>query len=199
MRPSALRALAVILFPTILAITGCDSVLTTAQLPSVREDGILGDWKDLGTPGSTPQVDPVLIRFKDGEYALGSPDDFAKGMASRFTLARVGNVLIAESPGEGQCDVFGTEKAESCWSLNRVEVWPDRMNWYDFDASRLGRESFGGSLNIAHSIRRQRKQDGSLETTVLLSASSTELQRFLESYVMRRGVFRLTGRLERLR
>lgn len=182
----------------VLFLSGCDSVLTTAQLPAVREDGIAGEWKDLGTPGSPPGSDPVRIQFKDGAYWVGSPEQFAKGEASRFTLARAGNTLIAQSPSENQCDEFGTEKGQPCWSLNRVELLRDRMNWYDFDAQRLGQESFRGTLNITHSVHRQRNKDGSFDNAVLLSGDSSELQRFLESYVKRRGVFRLTGRLERL-
>jgi hypothetical protein len=184
---------------TILATTGCEAVLTTASLPSVREDGILGEWKDLGTPGSTPEADPVLIRFMDGEYRVGSPDQFAQGKATRFTLARVGNVLIAQAPSEDQCVEFGVQKGQPCWSLNRVELSRDRMNWYDFDAQRLGRESFSGTLNVAHSVHRQRRKDGSFDNTILFSADSSELRLFLESYVKRSAVFRLTGRLQRVR
>lgn len=191
------RQLGAILLLAILAIAGCDAVLTTAPLPPVREDGILGEWKDLGTPGSPPQADPVLIRFTDGAYWTGSPAQFAKGGASRFTLGRVGNVLIAQSPSENQCDEFGGQKGQPCWSLTRVELLRDRMNWYDFDAQRLGRDSFSGMLNVPHSVHRQRKNDGGIDTTILLSAGSSELQRFLESYVKRSGVFRLTGRLQR--
>ncbi len=52
------RQLGAILLLAILAIAGCDAVLTTAPLPPVREDGILGEWKDLGTPGSPPKPIP---------------------------------------------------------------------------------------------------------------------------------------------
>jgi hypothetical protein len=189
----------IILLLAILGTAGCDAVLTTAQLPPVREDGILGEWKDLGTPGSTLESDPVAIRFTDGAYRMGSPDQFAKGNASPFTLGRVGSVLIAQSPSENQCDEFGTPKGQPCWRLNRVELMRDRMNWYDFDAQRLGRESFSGTLNVAHSIHRQSKKDSSSDTTILLYADSSELRLFLESYVKRRGVFRLTGRFQRSR
>lgn len=182
-----------------MAATGCDAVLTTAPLPPVREDGILGEWKDLGTPGSKPDPDPVLIRYMDGGYWAGSPDQFAKGEASRFTLARAGNVLIAQSPSEDQCAEFGVQKGQPCWSLNRVELLRDRMNWYDFDAQRLGRESLAGTLNVAHAVHRQRKKDGSSDNTILFTADSSELGLFLEAYVKRRAVFRLTGRLQRVR
>ncbi len=197
--PRSLFLVLTIALLTIVATTGCDAVLTTAPLPSVREDGILGEWKDLGTPGSKPDPDPVLIRFMDGEYRVGSPDQFAKGEASRFTLARAGNVLIAQSPSEDQCADFGVPKGQPCWSLNRVELLQDRMNWYDFDARRLGRESFSGTLNVPHAVRRQRKKDGSSDNTILFSADSSELGLFLEAYVKRRAVFRLTGRLQRVR
>ena len=182
----------------ILATTGCDAVLTSTQLPPVREDGILGEWKDLGTPGSKPDSDPVLIRFKDGQYMLGSAEEFAKGEALPMTLARAGNVLIAQSPSK-QCDEFGTEKGKPCWSLNRVELVKDRLNWYDFDAARMAKDSVNGTLNVAHHLHRQRKKDGKTDNMVLLSADSSDLQRFLESYVKRRGVLRLTGRLQRIR
>ena len=195
----------IILLLAILGTAGCDAVLTTAQLPPVREDGILGEWRDLGTPGSTPDADPAVIRFTDGAYRMGSrarlksPDPSVKAKDSPFTLARVGNVLIAQSPSENQCDEFGTPKGQPCWRLNRVELLRDRMNWYDFDAQRLGRESFSGTLNVAHSIHRQSKEDSNSDTTILLYADSSELRLFLESYVKRRGVFRLTGRFQRIR
>jgi hypothetical protein len=180
-----------------LAITGCDAVLTTAPLPSVREDGIVGEWKDLGTPGSKPDTDPVRIQFMDGEYRVGSPDQFAKGAASRFTLARIGSVLIAQAPSEDQCGEFGVPKGEPCWSLKRIELSRDRLNWYDFDAQRLTRESLRGAVKIAHSVHRQRRKDGNIDNTILFSADSAELQQFLESYVKQGGAFRLTGRLQR--
>jgi hypothetical protein len=195
-RPPTL--LGILLFLAILATTGCDAVLTTAQFPPVREDGILGEWKDLGTPGSEPQADHVLFRFIDGEYRAGSPDDFAKGNAGRFTLARAGNVLLVQSPADTQCDEFGVQKGQPCWSLSRIELSGDRLNFYDFDAPRLGRESFGSAMNVAHSVHRERKKDGGYDTAVLLSAGSSELVQFLESYVKRRAVFRLTGRLQRI-
>lgn len=187
-----------ILLLAILATTGCDAVLTTAQLPSVREDGILGEWKDLGTPGSEPQADHVLLRFMDGEYRVGSPADFAQGKAERFILARVGDVLLMQSPGERQCDEFGVQKGQPCWSLSRIELSGDRLNFYDFDAQRLGGESFSSAMNLAHSVHRERKEDGSYDTAVLLSASRSQLEQFLESYVKRSGVLRLEGRLERI-
>ena len=188
----------IILLLAILAATGCDVVLTTTQLPAVREDGILGEWKDLGTPGSEPQADRVLFRFMDGEYRVGSPDEFAQGKAARFILARVGNVLLMQSPGESQCDEFGVQKGQPCWSLSRIELSGDRLNFYDFDAPRLGRESFSSAMNVAHSVHRERKKDGSYDTAVLLSPSASELAQFLESYVKRRGVLRLAGRLQRI-
>jgi hypothetical protein len=190
---------AILLVTALLATAGCDAVLTTTELPQVREDGILGGWKDLGTPGSPPDSDLLLIRFTDGQYRAGSADQFAQGKASPFTLARVGNALIAQMPSESQCDEFGTPKGGPCWSLNRVELSGDRMNWYDFDAQRLGRDSYNGVLNVAHSVHRERKKDGSFDNAILFSADSPDLQRFLESYVKRRGVFRLSGRYRRVR
>ncbi len=188
----------IILLLAILATTGCDAVLTTAQLPPVREDGILGEWKDLGIPGSEPQADHVLFRFMDGEYRGGSPDAFVQGNAGRFTLSRVGNVLLMQSPGESQCDEFGVQKGQPCWSLSRIELSGDRLNFYDFDAPRLGRESFSRAMNVAHSLHRERKTDGNYDTAILLSAGSSDLVQFLESYVKRRAVFRLAGRLQRI-
>jgi hypothetical protein len=186
-----------LLLAAILGTTGCDAVLTTASLPSVREDGIVGEWKELGAPGTKPDADPVLIQFTDGEYRVGSAAQFAKAEASRFTLARIGNVLIAQAPSEDQCAEFGVPKGEPCWSLKRVELSRDRLNWYDFDAQRLTRESLGGAVKIAHSVHRQRRKDGNIDNTILFSADSAELQQFLESYVKQGGVFRLTGRLQR--
>ena len=189
----------IIALAAILTTSGCDAVLSTAKLPPVREDGILGEWKDLGMRGSKPDRDPVLIRLTNGEYSLGSADQFAKGEASQFTLARVGNMLIAQSFSNDQCVEFGVEKGQPCWTLNRVELLPDRLNWYEFDAGRMGKDSFSGALNIVHSVHRQRKKDGNFDNTVLISAESQDLRVFLESYVKRPAVFRLTGRLERIR
>ena len=187
--------LSIILLLTILVDTGCDSVLTTVQLSLVREDGILGEWQGVDTPGSTP-ADIGLIQYMDGEYWSGSPEDFAKGKASHFTLARVGNVLIAQSPGK--CDECGIQKSQVCWILSRIELTRDRMDWYDFDARTLAKESLNGALNVAHSVHRQQKKDGSSDTKILLSADSSELGHFLNSYVKRRAAFRLTTRFRRI-
>lgn len=188
----------ILLFALLIA-TGCDLVLTTAQLPPVRVDAILGEWKDLGVPGATPEAAPLSIRLADGAYRIGTADEFANGKATGFTLARVGNVLLAQSPEEGQCEEFGAEKGQPCWNLNRVDLSHDRLNWYDFDAKPLGRASFNGALKIAHAIHRKYKSDGNSDDTILFTASAPELQRFLESYARQRGVFRLSGRLERIR
>jgi len=189
----------ILLLPAILATAGCDAVLTTAQLTPVREDGILGEWKDLGVPGTKPEADRLVIRFTEGMYRIGTASDFESGKATAFTLSRAGSALIAQSAGEGQCDEFSAGKGQACWMLNRVELVRDRLNWYDFDAQRLGRESFSGSLNIAHSVHRERKNNGSFDTSVLLSADAAGLQRFLEGYATRKRVLLLTGRLERMR
>jgi hypothetical protein len=182
-----------------LLLSGCDAVLTTAQLSPVKEDGILGEWKDLGVRGSTPDPDPVVIRFTNGEYWVGSAAQFTKGEASAFTLSRVGAALIVQSAGKDQCVALGAEKAAPCWSLNRVELLPDHLNWYEFDAERMGRDSFNGSMNVAHSVRREFKKDGNSNNSVLISADLPDLKSFLESYVKRQSVFRLTGRLQRIR
>ncbi len=188
----------IVLLLAILATAGCDEVLSTAQLPSVREDRILGEWKDLGFPGAPPEADPLSIRFANGAYRMGTSDEFAKGNETSFTLARAGHLLIAQVPAPNHCDEFGT-KGQPCWGLYRLGLAGNRINWYDFDAQRLGRESFSGALDIAHSLHRQRKDDGAFDNTILLSADASGLQRFLDSYVKKRGVFRLTGRLERIR
>lgn len=186
------------LLVAILAASGCDAVLTTSQLPAVREDGMLGAWKDMGRPGTPPDPEPVLFKYVDGEYWLGSANQFTKGEASPFTLARVGKVLIAQSPGKTQCDDFVSQKGKPCWSLNRLELLKDHMSWYDFDSARMAKDSFSGTLNVAHSLHRQRKENGNFENALLISAEIPQLQTFLETYVKRSKVFRLTGRLERM-
>lgn len=182
----------------VLATAGCDAVLTTAQLPPVREDAILGQWKDLGVPGTKPEANPLFIRFTEGMYRIGTADDFTNNKATGFTLARAGSALLAQSPGEGQCDEFHARNEQPCWLLNRLELAHNNLNWYDFDAPRLARESLSGALNIPHSVHRKRAADGSLDTAILLSADAAGLQRFLESYTTRRGALRLTGRLQRI-
>lgn len=191
-RNGLIGALAAVL----LAATGCDSVLTTTQLPAVREDGIVGTWKDLGIPGSKPQDDPVVIQAQDSAYVAISPGEQVDEKTSRFTLARVGGVLIEQE--QQSCGEFSLPKDQSCWSLSRIELLADRMNFYEFDAARLARESVEGKLTIPHFVRRQRNKDGSFDTTVLLSAEGGDLTHFLEPYVKRSGVFRLTGRLQRV-
>jgi hypothetical protein len=198
--PSPLfRPAGLTLLLALLATTGCDLVLTTAQLPPVRVDAVLGEWKDLGVPGTTPEASPLSIRLVDGAYRIGMADEFASGKATSFTLARVGNVLLAQSAHEGACDELGGDKGVPCWNLNRVELSHGRLNWYDFDTRPLGRASFSGALNVAHAIHRKYKSDGNSDDTILFAASAPELQRFLERYVRQRGVFRLSGRLERVR
>lgn len=193
------RRRAIVPLLAMLVTTGCDAVLTTAQMPAVREDRILGEWKDMGVKGSAPDPEPVMIRLTNEAYSLGSAAQFAKGEASSFTLAQVGNVLIVQSSGRDQCVEFGKEKGQPCWSLNRVEILPDRLNWYDFDTERMGADSFRGVLNVAHSVHRQRKKDGTTDNLILLSADVPDLSTFFESYVRRPAVFRLTGRLQRSR
>jgi len=188
-------ALIVAILALVLMIAGCDVVVTTAQLPAVREDAILGQWKDLGTPGSPPESSPLLVRFTGGVYRIGSPEDFAKGKDTSFTLARAGRALIAEVQTDA-CDEFG-ENGQPCWSLSLVDIRGARMNWYDFDAQRLGRASFTGTLNVAHSLHRRRNSDGSFDNSVLLSADAAALQSFLAGYVKQRGALRLSGRLVR--
>jgi hypothetical protein len=186
------------LVATLLACSGCDSVLTTAQLPAVRDDSIAGEWKDLGTPGSDPDKDPLSIRFMDGKYWSGSPDDFRDSKASPFTVARIGSVLIAQFAEESACDAFGVADKQPCFNLAVLEPMGDRMNIYDLDASRLARESVEGMLDIPHSLHLTRGKDGSTDTTVLFSADASDLSRFLEAYVKRSGVFKQTGRLQRV-
>ena len=129
----------ILLLAALLACSACEAVLSTAQLPAIREDRMLGQWKDLGTPGSTPDKDPMVIRFMDGSYWAGSADDFTNGKATRFTVARIGGMLIAQSFSENDCDEFSNQKGQPCFRLNRVDISGDRMSWYDFDAQRLGR------------------------------------------------------------
>jgi hypothetical protein len=183
----------------VLATSGCDVVLTSAKLPAVREDRILGEWKDLGTHGSKPDPEPVIIRFEEGQYRLGSAEQFAKGEFSEFSLARAGNVLIAQLPSKDHCDEFAAQKGKPCWGLYRLELLGNKLNWYDFDAERMARESITGTLNVVHSLHRERKQNGAFDNIILISADSPELAQFLETYMKRRAALRLTGRLERVR
>jgi hypothetical protein len=196
MHPRSTTTAALLL--AVLATSGCDAVLTSAKLPEIQEDRVLGQWKDLGTNGSKPDPDPVFIRFINGEYRVGSAEEFAKENATPFTLARAGSVLIAQSPNKGQCDEFGGEKGRPCWNLYRLDLLGDKMNWYDFDTDRLVKDSVAGTLNVVHSLHRQRKQNGTFDNAILISADAPELVAFLESYVKRSGVFKLTGRLQRV-
>ena len=175
---------------------GCDTVLTTVQLPTVREDGVVGEWKDLGTPDSKPDQSTLVIRFENGEYLAISPDEKVDDNTSRFTLARVGDLLIEQEKQE--CSGFNVPNGQSCWSLGRMELAGDQLNLYEFDATLLAQESISGTLNLPHTIRRERNKDGSFDTSVLLASDRDGLGRFLESYVKRPGAFRLTGRMQRL-
>ncbi|HEY3740241.1 MAG TPA: hypothetical protein VGL53_10375 [Bryobacteraceae bacterium] len=195
--PHSSKLAGAVALAAILIASGCDAVLTTAQLPEVKEDRILGQWKDLGTPGSKPEPDPLLIKFDQGQYWAGSADDFAKGKASAFILARVGSTLIAQSASK-QCDEFGVEKGKPCFSLNRIQLMGDKMSWYDFDSAQMAKDSISGALNVAHTLHRERRQSGTFENAMLIPVDAPALQQFLTSYVTHRGVFHLTGRLERV-
>lgn len=195
--PSTRHLAGALALAAILIASGCDAVLTTAQLPEVKEDRILGQWKDLGTPGTKPDADPLFIKFEQGQYWAGSADDFSKGKATAFLLARVGNTLIAQSTSK-QCDEFGVEKGKPCFSLNRIQLVGDKMTWYDFDAAQMAKDSVSGALNVAHTLHRERRASGTFEDAILIPVDAPALQQFLTTYVTRRGVFHLTGRLERV-
>jgi hypothetical protein len=106
-------------------------------------------------------------------------------------------VLIVQAPVNTECDAFGDQKGQPCWSLSRIELSGNRINLYDFDVPRLARDSFRGRLSLVHSVHRERRKDGNSDSTILFSADSAELGRFLESYVKNRGVFRRTSQLSK--
>jgi len=178
----SVRLLAVLSF--VLCCAGCD-VLTNAQLPVIHDDRIVGEWKPVPKAGEEHQSERLIVKRAGEDYLSGDADDFARNKASRFTLSKVGRLVLVQSQEGvgGPCEPFG-KKSEMCRTLyGAIEIGPDQVVIHPFDSSRLLQDSLGGALKIPHQIRRSGSSNGKGDNAVFFDTDAKQLQSFVESYL----------------
>jgi hypothetical protein len=166
--------------------------MTTAQLPAVQDDRIVGHWK--------AGKDLIIIQRSGNEYLYGEPDDYAKGGDAivHMTLAAVGRRTIVEAKTAARdCARFGGEPANCYLLLGVVEIGQDEMTFRRTDSARLVEYSVAGRLQAPHKIHRSVNSQKKAENEVLFDVSPGELATAVASEAF--GVVAETMRFVRVR
>lgn len=183
-----IRSSAAIIGAVLLCCTGCD-VATTAALPKVFDDRIVGEWRgpeEIGKGSTKTQM--FQVRRSGDHYDFGDADEIRKGTAAKFSLAKIGGVFLVQEVSDkpesySACGKF-TDSTPACRCLlGTVEIGQDRCVFRMFDTARMVQDSLAGALPIAHQAHTERSAAGKLEAHVLFTADAPALAHFLENYV----------------
>src|SRR4051812_34190853 len=184
-KPLILGTLAALFFAA-----GCD-VVSTAQLPAIQDDRIVGEWMGPSELGAgKPPTERVLIKRSGTNYVYGTAEEIAKDNASLFSLAKVGTILIIQDASDKTKDQSEACKnafhnsSELCRTLlGRVEIGKDTCTFHMFDSSRIAQDSLANVIRIPHEMHRRLSGDSGIRTNssveVMFTADAKSLESFL--------------------
>lgn len=173
---------------SLLVLCGCDNVVLENPLDSMVDDRIVGSWaKPDGTLYS------VIRKGDGGSYVSLDPDDLKNNKpGSVFYLAKAGTTLFAES--QADCTQFwfkaplAKDSPKGCWTVNRVVLGDNFLEYDTFSATQLESRSKGGEIpeiGMEFGIHVEKGANkGDVDTDALILGLPNEMGTFLGSYSM---------------
>jgi len=169
----------------VLFLTGCNYVVLENPLPSVFDNRIVGSW---ATPDG--KLYAVIKPGDDSSYLSLTGDDITKnGKGSTFYLAKAGGTLLAETPSECNAFLFSPPSADDapngCWTITRVVLTDNSLEYDTFDTTLMLRKSVGGGLrdiSLQFGASVAKGPSSTIDTDVLIEGKPDEVTPFLATY-----------------
>jgi hypothetical protein len=185
MRSQSTRLLLAVYGVGVLFLCGCNYVVLENPLPTVQDNRIVGSW---ATPDG--KLYAVIKPGDDSAYQSLSADDITKGASgTTFYLAKAGGTLLTETPSACNAFLFSapsaTDAPSGCWTITRLVLSDNSLEYDTFDTTLMLRKSVGGGLRDASLLfgASVGKGDSStIDTDVLISGKPDEVAPFLAAY-----------------
>jgi hypothetical protein len=168
-----------------LFLSGCNYVVLESPLPSVLDNRIVGSW---ATPDG--KLYAVIKPGDNSAYQSLSADDITKGASgTTFYLAKAGGTLLTETPSACNAFLFNaptaTDAPSGCWTITRLVLSDNSLEYDTFDTTLMLRKSVGGGLkdvSLLFGASAGKGADSTVDTDVLIVGKPDEVTPFLATY-----------------
>ena len=168
-----------------LFLSGCNYVVLENPLPSVIDNRIVGSW---ATPDG--KLYAVIKPGDNSAYQSLSADDITKGASgTTFYLAKAGGTLLTETPSACNAFLFNaptaTDAPSGCWTITRLVLSDNSLEYDTFDTTLMLRKSVGGGLkdvSLLFGASAGKGADSTVDTDVLIVGKPDEVTPFLATY-----------------
>ncbi|MGB6856865.1 MAG: hypothetical protein WBE03_08275 [Terracidiphilus sp.] len=185
MRSQGTRLLWAVYGVIALFLSGCNYVVLENPLPSVLDNRIVGSW---ATPDG--KLYAVIKPGDNSSYVSLTADDITKnGSGSTFYLAKAGGTLLAENPSACSAFLFSAPSADDtpngCWTITRVVLTDNALEYDTFDTTLMLRKSVGGELrdvSLQFGASVSKGANSTIDTDVLIEGKPEDVTPFLAAY-----------------
>ena len=185
MRSRSTRLLLAVYGMGVMFLCGCNYVVLENPLPTVLDNRIVGSW---ATPDG--KLYAVIKPGDNSAYQSLSADDITKGASgTTFYLARAGGTLLTESSAACSSFLFSapsaTDAPSGCWTITRIVLSDNSLEYDTFDTTLMLRKSVGGGLrdvSLRFGASVGKGADSTIDTDVLIEGKPDEVAPFLATY-----------------
>jgi hypothetical protein len=185
MRSRSTRLLLAVYGAGVMFLCGCNYVVLENPLPTVLDNRIVGSW---ATPDG--KLYAVIKPGDNSAYQSLSADDITKGASgTTFYLAKAGGTLLSEIPSACNAFLFSapsaTDAPSGCWTITRVVLSDNSLEYDTFDTTLMLRKSVGGGLrdiSLLFGASVAKGADSTVDTDVLIAGKPDEVVPFLATY-----------------
>jgi len=168
-----------------LFLSGCNYVVLENPLPSVIDNRVVGSW---ATPDG--KLYAVIKPGDNSAYQSLSADDITKGASgTTFYLAKAGGTLLTENPADCNSFLFSapsaTDAPSGCWTITRIVLTDNSLEYDTFDTTLMLRKSVGGGLrdaSLQFGASVGKGPDSTIDTDVLVVGKPDDVVPFLATY-----------------
>jgi hypothetical protein len=169
----------------LLFLSGCNYVVLENPLPTVQDNRIVGSW---ATPDG--KLYAVIKPGDNSAYQSLSADDITKGASgTTFYLTKAGGTLLTETPSACNAFLFNaptaTDAPSGCWTITRLVLSDNSLEYDTFDTTLMLRKSVGGGLkdvSLLFGASAGKGADSTVDTDVLIVGKPDEVTPFLATY-----------------
>jgi len=163
----------------LLFLSGCNYVVLENPLPTVQDNRIVGSW---ATPDG--KLYAVIKPGDNSAYQSLSADDITKGASgTTFYLAKAGGTLLTETPSACNAFLFNaptaTDAPSGCWTITRLVLSDNSLEYDTFDTTLMLRKSVGGGLkdvSLLFGASAGKGADSTVDTDVLIVGKPDDFQ-----------------------
>lgn len=185
MRSRSTKLLLAVYGVGVLFLCGCNYLVLENPLPTVQDNRIVGSWAT-----ADGKLYAVIKPGDDSAYQSLSADDITKGASgTTFYLTKAGGTLLTETPAACNAFLFSapsaTDAPSGCWTITRLVLSDNSLEYDTFDTTLMLRKSVGGGLRDASLLFGAsvgKGADSTLDTDVLIAGKPEDVVPFLATY-----------------